>query len=68
MNYKIIRSSVSLSDLESRVNQAAAEGYSPTGAPFHNTPTGEWVQSMFRAVQPEPATEVKLREPKKAGK
>ena len=67
--YKIIRSSQSLHALEVLVNEVAAQGFEPTGAPFYNNATGEWVQSVFKSTLPVDAGEVRIREHgKRSGK
>lgn len=62
MNYKIIRSLVSLPDLVSLVNVEIAEGYTPEGAPFFDAPRGQWCQAVFKRHAP--AGEISVREPK----
>lgn len=62
MNYKIIRSIVSLQDLESLVDNACREGFQPAGAPFRDEARGAWVQAVYRAGAQ--SSETKFREPK----
>ncbi len=65
--YKIIRSSQSLHALEVLVNEVAAQGYEPAGAPFYNNATGEWVQAVFKQTAPAESGEVRIREHGKRG-
>lgn len=63
MTYKIIRSHVSLLDLESRVN--AATDYGPTGGPFRDPDSREWCQAVVLKRIPAPVGGVRLQEPAK---
>lgn len=64
--YKIVRSDVSLNDLEFRVNQACFEGFEPSGGPYKDKSSGQWHQAMHKKGKPAKPGEVQLRETKGA--
>ena len=62
-NYRILRSHGSLVDLEAKVN--AETDYLPVGAPFRDSDSREWCQTMNLKPNTPPAGEITIREPRK---
>lgn len=64
-DYRIIRVSTSIADLEALVKLAAQDDWQPSGAPQWSTETREWYQAVWKQKHAAPEGSVPLREPKR---